>query len=117
MNFIIYLISFLNLAGLVYLTFLFYKKYLPKKDFSATPLNVDNLTKIKLHRFNPFDDVGSDQSFILCLLDQTNSGVIITSLHARNLTRFYAKAIKNGQPVDSSLSKEEKSVILKAIKG
>jgi hypothetical protein len=117
MNFIIYLISFFNLAGLGYLTFLFYKKYLPQKHLSATPLNLDNTTKIKLHRFNPFDDVGSDQSFILCLLDQTNSGVIITSLHARNLTRFYAKAIKNGQPVDSSLSKEEKSVILKAIKG
>jgi hypothetical protein len=104
----------LNTLVLAYLVFIIYtrNKSKPQKE----PRNTSNhSTKITLTRFNPFDDIGGDQSFILCLLDNSDSGAIITSLHNRDLTRVYAKTIKNGQPLNSALSKEEKTALIKTI--
>lgn len=70
---------------------------------------------MQLVRFNPFDDIGGDQSFILCLLDNTNSGVIITSLHSRDITRIYAKSIKSGEGDNAVLSGEETRALIKTI--
>ena len=107
------LLSIFNLLGIVYLIFLFYKK---NKSISSETLPSNQFPKIKLTRFNPFSDVGGDQSFILVILDNTNSGVIITSLHNRDNTRIYAKQIKNGQGFQSTLSREEKSALAQTIK-
>lgn len=103
-----------NFLWLVYLTFVLYKKNSNKKTDSKID-NKGNL-KINLTRFNPFDDLGGDQSFILTLLNENNSGAVITSLHNRDLTRIYAKSVKNGEGENSVLSKEEKLAILKTIK-
>lgn len=114
----LYLFTSLNFLGLCYLIFLFYKKNNPKsqqKDL-LSDLAKNPSVKIGLTRFNPFEDLGGNQSFILCLLDQNNSGVIITSLHNRDLTRIYAKPIKIGEGDNFTLSKEEKSAVLKTIK-
>jgi len=121
---IYFLITSLNLFAFVYLIFLFYKKNDPKG--KNTPSNLDLnrqlekidscLQKTSFTRFNPFNDVGGNQSFILVLLDNANSGVIITSLHNRNNTRIYAKQIKNGQGKPAALSKEEKTALNQAIK-
>lgn len=122
MPFIYYLLLTFNFLWLFYLTVIFYKKFSLKSKagpsdplLSATNSN-KNIQKLSLTRFNPFDEMGGDQSFILCLLDNTNSGVIITSLHNRDTTRLYAKEIKNGQSESAALSKEEKSTLLKTIK-
>ena len=105
------LISFLtliNFFGLSYLTFLFYKTRHKKNQPSNLNLTPSqNNYKIHLERFNPFNEVGGDQSFILCLLDNTISGCIITSLHHRDFTRVYAKTIKNGESLQGHLSPEE----------
>jgi hypothetical protein len=77
----------------------------------------DSKVKINITRFNPFDDIGGDQSFVFSILDQNNSGAILTSLHNRDLTRIYAKPIKNGEGDNITLSKEEKLAIVKTIKG
>lgn len=111
-----FVILALNIFWLAYLTFLFYKK-----NSSTSKSNSINLppvvqkVKIQLVRYNPFEDVGGDQSFILCLLDNTNSGVIITSLHSRNNTRVYAKSIKNGESDNVALSREETKALIKTI--
>lgn len=79
--------------------------------------NKQNLTffqKIGLLRFNPFEEVGSDQSFILSFLDGSDNGVILTSLTSRNGTRWYAKSIKKGVGVEHELSEEEKKVLRQA---
>lgn len=68
------------------------------------------LSKISLIRYNPFGDVGSDQSFSLCLLNAKNDGFVISSIHSRNGTRVYSKPIKNGKS-EYNLSKEEEKVI------
>ncbi|MDD4784862.1 MAG: DUF4446 family protein [Candidatus Shapirobacteria bacterium] len=115
MSFLIYLILTINFLWLGYLTYLVYIKNNSKN--KAADLNqLDNNLKIGITRFNPFDDVGGDQSFILTILDKNNSGAIITSLHNRDVTRIYAKPIKNGFGENITLSKEEKSAIVKTIK-
>lgn len=70
-----------------------------------------HIQKIKLVRFNPFGDTGGDQSFILGLLDEDKNGVILTSLHSRTQTRWYAKPIKEGKGEDYELSGEEEKVV------
>ena len=119
-----FLITSFNFIGLAYLIFLFYKKNDPKgKNIPPNPDLIRQLQKIdsclqktSFTRFNPFNDVGGDQSFILVLLDNSNSGVIITSLHNRHNTRIYAKQIKNGQGKPAALSKEERTALNQAIK-
>jgi hypothetical protein len=44
-------------------------------------------------RYNPFQDTGGDQSFALALADALGNGVVLSSLHARNVTRVYAKPL------------------------
>ncbi len=53
------------------------------------------LSRVGLVRFNPFEDTGGDLSFALVLASSEGDGVLITSLHARNNTRFYAKQLQH----------------------
>lgn len=64
-----------------------------------------------LKRFNPFGDTGGDQSFVLGLLDGHKDGIVITSLHSRENTRFYIKSVKGGAGVEHPLSTEEQKTI------
>ncbi len=61
-------------------------------------------------RFNTFEDTGGNQSFALALLDPAGNGVVLNSLHARNQTRLYAKAVRAGA-ADGALSDEEAEAI------
>lgn len=70
--------------------------------------------KMAFVRFNPFQDVGSDQSFCLCLLDDNNDGFVITSHFGRDFNKIYSKSIKGGQS-EYSLSDEEKKVVVNAV--
>jgi hypothetical protein len=69
--------------------------------------------KVGFIRYNPFDNLGGDQSFSLALLDSNDNGFVITSLFSREGNRVYAKTIKSGQS-GYSLSGEEKQALEKA---
>ena len=71
------------------------------------------IQKVALIRFNPFSEVGGDQSFSLALLDQNNSGVVLTSFYTREGNRVYGKPIEEGLS-QYSLSQEEIKAIEKA---
>jgi len=71
------------------------------------------IQKIGIIRYNPFSNVGSDQSFSLALLDADNNGIVITSLFSQEGNRVYGKPVKNGGS-EYSLSNEEKQAIEKA---
>ncbi len=71
--------------------------------------------RVGLVRFNPFQDVGGDQSFSLALLDGDGNGVVISSLHSRAVTRTYAKPIIGGKSLRHDLSQEEERAIAQAI--
>ncbi|MDO8663862.1 MAG: DUF4446 family protein [Candidatus Wildermuthbacteria bacterium] len=75
-----------------------------------------NIQKVGMVRFNPFKEVGSDQSFSIALLDGNDSGVVVSSLYTREESRIYGKPIKNGQS-EYQLSGEEKEAINKAKNG
>ena len=64
-------------------------------------------------RFNPFNDVGGDQSFALALVDGYGNGVVVSSLHMREMTRVYAKPLKNWE-AEHHLTDEEKQAIANA---
>jgi len=75
-----------------------------------------SVDRAELLRFRAFEDVGSDLSFALALLNQEGNGVVLSSIHNREEARIYAKPVIRGQS-DYSLSDEEKKVISKAIIG
>lgn len=64
-------------------------------------------------RFNPFNDVGGDQSFALALVDGYGNGVVVSSLHMRDVTRVYAKPLKKWE-AEHHLTDEEKQAIANA---
>jgi len=113
MNQIISILTIVNFVGLIYLLYLILTKYRYLSSSKSDSFSI--IQKVNLVRFNPFEDIGGNQSFILVLLDKDNSGLILTSLHHRSFSRIYAKPIKNGQGDNITLSKEEKSAILKTI--
>lgn len=76
--------------------------------------NKKNLQKVGMVRFNPFKEGGGDQSFSIAVLDDSNSGFVVTSLYSNANNRVYAKPIANGVSV-YTLSQEEKEAINKAI--
>lgn len=63
-----------------------------------------------LIRFNAFDNMGSDLSFSLALLDRRGDGVVLTGLYGRDETRVYAKPVRKGTS-DYSLTEEEKKAV------
>jgi len=75
-------------------------------------LSVQNIGII---RYNPFKEVGGDQSFSIALLDGENDGIVVTSLFSRDGNRIYGKPIKKGSS-PYSLSDEERKAIEEAKK-
>jgi hypothetical protein len=73
-----------------------------------------HIQKVGLLRFNPFKDTGGDQSFILSLVDNNDTGVIISGLYSRSGVRWYAKKVQNGRGVEHELSDEERKALKEA---
>lgn len=69
-----------------------------------------------LIRFNAFENMGSDLSFSLALVNQEGSGFVLSSMNSREESRVYAKPV---QQKESSypLTKEEREAINKALEG
>lgn len=92
-----------------------------EKNFEKLSQEIENLKKeqkfsiqkVGIVRYNPFSEVGGDQSFSIAFLDGNNNGSVITSLYSREGNRVYGKPIKAGVSV-YSLSGEEKKAIEKA---
>ncbi len=67
-----------------------------------------------LIRFNAFDNMGSDLSFSMALLDRRGDGVVLTGLYGRDETRIYAKPIRKGTS-DYSLADEEVKAVQRSL--
>ena len=64
-------------------------------------------------RFNPFTAQGGNQSFAAAFLDEQGSGVVLSTLYARDRVGVYAKPVDNGSS-SFELTEEEKEAISKA---
>lgn len=53
--------------------------------------------KVGVVRYNAFDNVGSNLSFAIAILDGNDNGVVLNGIYTRESTSTYAKAIQNGQ--------------------
>jgi len=73
--------------------------------------DLTHLQRVGLIRFNPFDEVGGNQSFALALLNDHGDGIVISSLHSRETTRLYGKPVKNFLDSGFEFSAEEKQAI------
>jgi hypothetical protein len=72
-----------------------------------------HIQKFGLIRYNPFNELGGDQSFSLALLDKNNNGVVLTSIFSHEKGRVFGKMIINGES-QHQLSKEEGKAIEQA---
>lgn len=74
------------------------------------------IQRIGFIRYNAFNDVGSDLSFSIALLDHFQNGFVLTSIYGRENSVCYAKPLKNGES-KIPLSVEEMLAIDRALKG
>lgn len=72
------------------------------------------IQKVAIMRYRAFEDVGSDLSYSIALLDGKNNGIVITGIYGRNESTTYSKPIDKGIS-RYELSDEEKYVLTEAI--
>ena len=70
--------------------------------------------KIGVVRYNPFRELGGDQSFSIAFLNEKNNGFVLTSHFGRDMQRLYAKTVKEGKS-EYTLSEEEQESLELAI--
>jgi len=73
-----------------------------------------SLGRVGLVRYNPFEDTGGNQSFALAIVDAAGDGFVVSSLHARQGTRVYAKSVAKGS-AEAALSEEETAALQQAL--
>jgi hypothetical protein len=56
----------------------------------------DCIQKVAIMRYKAFENVGSDLSFSIAMLDDNNDGVILTGIYGRQESTTYAKPIDKG---------------------
>ena len=72
------------------------------------------LRHVALVRYDAFADVGGRLSYSVALLDDTGSGLVLTTLSGKSDVRTYVRTISAGTP-DGSLTAEEQQAIEAAV--
>ena len=87
-------------------------RFLQFQDYSQKSLEITNgfeealkgcVNKVAIMRYKAFEDVGSDLSFSIALLDSHNDGIVLTGIYSRQDSTTYAK------PIDKGISRYELS--------
>ncbi|MNC07692.1 hypothetical protein D3C75_552480 [compost metagenome] len=71
-------------------------------------------SKVAMKRYNAFGERGNDLSFSMAIIDDSSSGIVLTSLHNRENSYIYSKPLEGGTS-QYPLSPEEKEVIALAL--
>lgn len=90
-------------------------KKISKELESLKEENKFSIQKVGVIRFNPFKDLGGNQSFSIAFLDGNNDGVVVTSFYSRDGNRVFGKPIRKGRS-QHVLSEEEEKAIERAKK-
>lgn len=72
------------------------------------------VTRVGIVRFCAFEDMGSDLSYSVALLDSHDNGIVLSSLFGRTDSRSYAKPIENGKS-EYILTDEEQQALREAM--
>ncbi len=73
-----------------------------------------SLHKFGIVRFCAFEDMGSDLSYAVAMLDSANNGLVLSSIFGREESRSYVKPIQNGSST-YTLTDEEKEALREAM--
>ncbi len=76
--------------------------------------SVLHIQKIGLIRFNPFERIGGEQSFVISLLNKEDTGILINFIYTKEGLRVYTKKVKQGKGEEYTLSEEEQRAVLKS---
>ena len=68
------------------------------------------VTRVGMVRFRAFEDMGSDLSYAVALLDAHNNGVVLSSIFGREDSRSYAKPIEDGKSSYPMTQEEEQAL-------
>jgi len=68
------------------------------------------VTRVGMVRFRAFEDMGSDLSYAVALLDANNNGVVLSSIFGREDSRSYAKPIVGGKSTYPMTNEEEEAL-------
>lgn len=84
-------------------------------DVEALRRHLDEaLTNRAVVRYDAFRDTGGEQSASLALLDNHRSGIVVSTIAARDFARLYLKYLDHGVP-DRELSPEEQRAVEAAV--
>jgi hypothetical protein len=75
--------------------------------------NAQALRHVAVIRYDAFTDTGGQLSWSMALLDDSGSGVVLSSIQGRNESRTYAKNVA-GWTSETQLSPEEEDAISNA---
>lgn len=70
----------------------------------------NNIQKVGLVRYNPFEEMGGNLCFALALLDGEDNGVVVNGIHSRTGSFTYAKPIQMGVSIYMLSDEEMKAV-------
>ena len=76
---------------------------------------VNSYQKVSVVKYNAFEGMGGQASFVLAMLDLNNNGFLLNVIHSRNTCYTYLKEIKAGES-EVVLGNEERMALMKAIK-
>ena len=68
------------------------------------------VTRVGVVRFRAFEDMGSDLSYAVALLDSHNNGVVLSSIFGREDSRSHVKPITNGSSSYTMTQEEEQAL-------
>lgn len=68
------------------------------------------IKKVGIVRYSAFKDMGSDLSFALALLDDSNSGVVLNGIYSAENSNIYAKPVENGKSKYTISEEEQKAI-------
>jgi len=91
-------------------------KQMEKQIYSLELKQSFSIQKIGFIRYDAFSDIGNELSYSIALMDDYNSGFVISSLYGREYSVSYSKPLKNGES-RIPLSAEEQIAIDRAMKG
>lgn len=72
------------------------------------------LDKYGIVKYDAFEDMGGNLSFVLAMLDNNNTGFLLNAIHSRENCFLYIKEIVNGESY-VALSDEEIQALKKAV--
>ncbi|MGP1367442.1 MAG: DUF4446 family protein [Schwartzia sp. (in: firmicutes)] len=68
------------------------------------------VTRVGVVRFRAFEDMGSDLSYAVALLDAHNDGVVLSSIFGREDSRSYVKPIEAGKSTYTLTNEEDEAI-------